>query len=450
MSCSVAATAKSVNDLDTFTHLSVSAAGGGGGGGGGKLRYNGTWEGYPAHCYGGAGGAPGSATGFVGKTGMPGVVIDMGPAPHPAHLLELTAAELAAAVVGGNFDVTVECIPPGANADTAGSSIALSVGGSGFWLWRGLTAGGLATGIRYNADTNQLELVDGGALVLATAALTGSPAAPTMQNWRHGEGRLTVRAWIDAAGGAASLGLAVDVDGAQGSRTVGVNAGGAVDALVSGQAYGRSASSCAPSHARLSTAKTANVVGRVVVLGDSLSAPRTLRRSLAQQLGQRGIVGPIVSLAQGGDTIGNQLTDWQASVHRGAAGVEAVVIGPMGANDIVTGRTAVQMATDRSALVADINAQNPGVPVFMMTNIPGAGHYTPAQQAVWLADRDNVKGTGANPVTGTFTVVDTHVAQMADANLALKVGRGDASDNLHEDDIGCGILAAELVTAGLT
>jgi hypothetical protein len=426
-----------------------AGAGGGGGGGGGVIRYRGLLTGYLPHCYAGASGAAGDATGFPGKGGFSGRVRYMGPTSVASYRVDLTAAECAAAITaGGVLDVSGSALADGGSGINTGAAIS-SQGGGGFWLWRATTAGGVVSGLRYDATNNRLDLVVRGVLELSTAALAPAPAAPTMQNFRTGD-TLHYRFWFDPAGGARSMGIRFAVGGGMGNDTTGVGSGAALAALTAATAIGTSATVWAPTVTYLSGSTAANVAARVLVLGHSMSAPRVLRRSLATHLGRLGVVGPIVSLAQVNDTAAGQMTDYQGSASFGAAAVTDVVIGPLMANNILGGQNAATATAEMQALIDNIAANNASARIWLVDEFPIHGGLTEAQQAIWVTIRQNYAGTGPNPITGVSAgrKITSHVATVGDANFVLRM-RDDSTDNLHPDDIAVGIEAQALVTAGL-
>jgi lysophospholipase L1-like esterase len=163
----------------------------------------------------------------------------------------------------------------------------------------------------------------------------------------------------------------------------------------------------------------------------------------------------IVSFADSGFTIAGQTSQWTSSAQRGRSDIQWLII-QLGVNDIITGRTEVQMTTDMQALIDDINTQNPTAKILLSPMTPCKAIYTGPQYALWLAFNADIAGSGAIPITGSNLIRLSPWASLNDGagNLAALYDGGNGYvDGVHPNDTGRFIQAAAfraaLVAEGL-
>jgi hypothetical protein len=406
--------------------LGVDCGGGGGGGGGDVDIVCGTYYGNDPDVRGGDGGASGGTTGRPGDTGMDGQfsihqlsVL----APNPA--VALTAGELAAAIVAGVLDVSGTFQAPSGMAANLGA-FGNASGSGDFNIFEGTTADG-ALKLRYDGATNQIRLYVRGVNVLTTD--TSNPAAPTFQSWRQGN-LVDWRIWYDPAGGARSMGIRISLRGCLGHDKTGAGSGSALAALSSASAHGYNDTSWSvyPGHETyLNAPKSANVPARGIMLGDSIVAPRAKEPALGSLLGSSGVV---ISLAQGGALVADQLATWQASQYRTANPVWVYI--QIGVNDVAAGTAAATILAGIQALVDDIAANSPSSKIIIGCITPCATYLSAAQDLVRIDVNTGIMGGGGSPITGVDARVDGYLTTMAAAGGALR----NQLDQLHDNFAG--------------
>lgn len=432
-----------------------AGAGGGSAGGGGRVRYwCGTFSGNLPEARGGKGGLSGSATGTVGAAGLYGDVLRLNPQTVSGTATEhvsISAAEMSAAIVAGVLDIGGTFIAgtePGIASASAAEGL-ISKGGGDFTAFEGTSADGRIA-LRYIGRVWRLEVR--GATVLTCATLTTGPAAPTVQPWRIGD-TIAWRIWYDPAGGARSMGIRVAVNNCYGYDTTGAGSGSALAAMTTASALGTISTSALP--------RTANVVGRIVVIGDSLSAPKdnsTPIDGVATGALLGAVTGPVVSLAQsGGQIVGapSQLSVWQASNSRGNAGVLAVII-QVGWNDILSaGKSAATVLADLQTLVNDIATNNPAAKIVICQLPPIRRSSNDAQWTSALDVNIGINNGGGTPITGVHARVTSHAGlagTMSDGN-GCALYPSENNDHSHQSIYGRQLnataMAAGVVAAGV-
>lgn len=260
------------------------------------------------------------------------------------------------------------------------------------------------------------------------------------------------RAWYRPGGGTRSMGIRVDVNGACGYDVTGTASGAALaDAtvtigfhptLTTAATYPYS-SAWAPFTPPGGIAADWPAIG--VFIGDSITQPSLTAIGYAPLvLTAANIVADkrVFTLARSGALIANQLTAWQACVHRGKSYLRFVFI-QCGTNDLIT-RSAAQIRTDLQALVDDINTSTPDA-VIVMNALPPCKGYAPladaGQQTKWAAVNTSIAG-GASPITG----VDDRIS----ANPTFDDGSGflkpayDYGDGLHINNA-AGVVVSQLL-----
>lgn len=353
-------------------------------------------------------------------------------------VVTLSSAEKAALVSGGVFDWSAEW--------TAGNSSACS---NGQYFFEGQNADGPIL-VGYDGANAQIYAVIRGAEVARSASLGGNPAFPTMQHWLATD-RLGCRFRVAPGEGARSILLRFGVNRCFGQDTVGVDAGAAIGALTGTvKSLGTSATTWSVQTAALATAlsatHTANVPARVVVIGDSIAAPRALLSAVGSLLGHTGVCA---SLAQGGAKWADQNATFNASRYKADGGVEVFVIPSLGVNDIIVPRTAVQIATDAQTLITNLKTNNPTAKRILCQINPchkylrglNAGY-----EQVRLDSNANYNGTGANNLTDVDLCITANQLGVGDANGSLQY---QINDDLHLNQIGRGRLAG-YCAAGMT
>jgi len=162
----------------------------------------------------------------------------------------------------------------------------------------------------------------------------------------------------------------------------------------------------------------------------------------------------IVSMADSGYTINQQRDVWLASEQRGRSDIQWVYL-QLGINDITAGRSEAQMSADLTALITDINTENPSAQVFLAPMTPARTIYSAGQYAIWQAVNDDINGTGAIPVTGSnLTRLSATVWNaMNDGSGYLTTPCDSAADGVHPDvhyriDIEAAAIRAALVAGG--
>lgn len=418
-----------------------TSAGGGSGGAGGRvtLMFGSVTLAdalLSVQVWGGKGGAAGASGGFYGNCGLPGEIIYLAAKPGAMgsrhNAVTMTSAELTAAIVSGVLDISGSFVV-GADAGRAVGTVN-ATGGSGFAVFKLDTPDGEAS-LRFNASQFRMDLTVRGSVVLSTVDLNGAVSAgPTMQPFVAGD-RVDWRVWYDPAGGARSMGIRWFVNRCGGLDEVGVASGSSLAAATAGYALSSSTTqgSWGPAPAYISASRAANVVGTVVILGDSICQGRK------NSVGWDGVtpgsrlvlVNQVcVSLAKSGGQFADQTTVWQASPMRGHASVVAVIF-QLGHNDIgVGGLSAAQVTTAAQDLVNDIAANNPAAKIIICKMTPAYSVFTAAQQAIWDTVQDNYNGTGGTPVTGVHARATAHVATMGDDNKSLRF-RAEDNDFSH-------------------
>lgn len=409
-----------------------AGAGGGTGGSGGRVYYYaGTYTGNLPEVNAGGGGAPGDATAFYGHGGMQGELICLNPQTTLGARYTLTASQRTAAIVAGILDVSGSCTV-GSDCGISTGVASTGTGGGDILLFEGTSVDG-AIKLRFNATNFRLDLYVRGVVVLSTAALNAAAAGPTFHPFKAGD-RIDWRIWYDPAGGARSMGIRWFVNHCGGLDTTGAGSGSALAAMTLAYSYG--AGAAASSY--IAQSRAADVVGKVCVLGDSITAPRQASIGIdGMSIGSRfGLATsiPIVSLAKSGGKIPDQTVVWQGSTMRGAAGLAAVVI-TLGHNDVGNGDSVATMAGNLNTLTADIRAQNPAAKIIICKLTPALSALTLATQAAWTGLNTAIGGGGGTPVTNTDAVVSSHQAVMGDVNLSLKM-RCDANDFTHPNFTG--------------
>lgn len=420
-----------------------ASAGAGSGGAGGRLRFDcGTVTLadpiLSIQVRGGESGAGGAVAGSYGNCGEPGEIMYLSGKPSPMATrhsrVNLTAAELAAAIsVGGVLDISGSFIV-GSDAGRATGVANTSTGGSSFALFVLQTADGPAS-LRFNASTFAFDLAVRGGTVISTQDINAiATAAPCMQPFVVGD-QLDWRVRYDPSGGPRSMMIRLFCNRTGGFDEVGVASGAPLAVATSGYAVSSSTtpSSWGPAPSYILATHTANVVGTVAIFGDSIVAVRK------NSIGWDGVsVGSrsgwatqvCISFARQGAQWADQTTAWQASPMRGAAGVVAVVA-QLGHNDINAGSSAAVVTASAQTFFDDVAANNPNAKRIISKLSPSYSvQQSSGHAAIWDAVQANYDGTGGTPVTGVAARATAHVATMGDVNKSLR-SRCEVNDYTH-------------------
>jgi hypothetical protein len=193
-----------------------------------------------------------------------------------------------------------------------------------------------------------------------------------------------------------------------------------------------------------------------IMLGDSTTAayPATVPvASLVYAEADRVKGSPIESLADGGDTIAQQKTLWQANNQRKSVAWVSIQLGLNNMNP-ASSSTAATIA-EYQDLVDTIRADNATCKIIGLTMTPAYENWTdigwtPAgAQARWVALNDAIMGRGASPITGLDASVESHTLALSmdvSGNAALAVAYQNG-DHIHTNTAGRTINAAAIRTA---
>lgn len=435
-----------------------AGAGGGSGGSGGRFRgrFGSVSLADPllsVQAYGGAGGTGGGSGGLPGWCGGKGVIVWLAGAPEPLatrhYRVDYTATELASFVVGGVADVSGTFVV-GADAGTKTALASTSAGCAGFAVSRLDTPDGELS-LRFNPASGGLDLRVRGVVVLSTQDVDLVPSGgATYQPFAIGD-RIDWRYWYDPAGGARSMGIRWFVNRTGGYDEVGVASGAALAAPTAGTAVSASpgAGTSGPAPAYILASRAADVVGTVVMMGDSITAPKgsSFGRdgvSVASRIGWTTQV--CISLSKPGGRYADQQTRWLASPMRGDPGVVAV-IWQLGHNDMGTGGlTEAQVLAAAQDLNDDIAANNPTAKRIVSKMTPSRNAWDDTQWAEHEAIQADYDGSGSIPLVGPHAVAGDHVATMGDANGALRYG-SESVDRTHPEFVGRSLNARSIRAA---
>lgn len=437
-----------------------AGAGGGSGGCGGRFRGRFGWVSLAdpllsVQVFGGAGGAGGGSGGLPGLCGGKGVIAWLAGKPTllaaQHYRVAYTASELATLVVGGVADVSGSFVV-GADQGLKTGLVTTSAGCGGFAISEMQTPDGELS-LRFNASTGGLDLRVRGVVVLSTQDVDlVATGGATFQPFAIGD-RIDYRYWFDPTGvpGSRSMGIRWFCNRTGGYDEVGVASGAALAAPTAGTALSSSpgTGTWGPAPSYILTSRAADVVGTVVMMGDSITAPKgsSFGRdgvSVASRVGWSTQV--CVSLSKPGGRYADQMTRWQASPMRGDPNVVAV-IWQLGHNDMGTGGlTEAQVLAAAQAMNDDIAANNPTAKRIVSKMTPSRSAWDDTQWAEHEAIQADYDGSGSIPLVGPHAVAGAHTTTMGDANGSL-LFFSEGTDHTHPDFTGRSLNARSIRTA---
>ena len=337
----------------------------------------------------------------------------------------------------GNFDLSGVWIPDVATG--SGSDVDLFTVDT--------TAGAIR--LTYEVSTGRMRGYARGTNVLNTAAVATGPPEGTFQNWRAGDhvefrmfyptipiGRYGLRLAVNGCGSA-------DTAGTSTSATLGTPTG----LLIQGRSEVWGAATFGTLTSELGASTTANQPCDIVMLGDSILAPRLLDPAvgalLAPDHARRGRTR-IYTHAQSGakvDGATGQTSKWLVSASRGSSRCKAVVI-QCGVNNVAQGETSSQVLAALKTLIADIRVNNPRSKILLCTMTPGRGYLTSGQLAHHVAINAAItaRQLDCDAMVNTFAV-------LADAQGSM-LSQFDIGDHLHTNLAGR-LQNAETIAAAL-
>lgn len=340
---------------------------------------------------------------------------------------------------GGDVDIATSWIPDFATSAASTDVDVIS-----------LTTPDGALRVTFEASTRRWRCYLRGVNVLNTATIASNPTEPTFQNWLAGD-QIELRFWYRTTyKQTRGYGLRGCVNGCGGGDTIGTPSGSALQAATSGTIQGRihadGSLSAGTIDDALSGSTLVNRACDVVILGDSICAPRIddpavgtlIATNHALRSGRR-----IYSQAQGGakvDGSGGQTEKWQAGPNRGAKRAKAIVI-QCGVNNVAQDQTSTQVIAALIALVQDIRAHNPWATIFLCTLTPARGYLSAPRLAEFNALNTAIRA-GAIPAD---EIVDTFTP-LADG-LGSLLSAYDVGDHLHTNLAGRQQNASTIATA---
>lgn len=193
-----------------------------------------------------------------------------------------------------------------------------------------------------------------------------------------------------------------------------------------------------------------------IMLGDSTTAafPATVPlASLVYGESDRVKGSPIESLADGGDTIAQQKTLWQANNQRKSVAWVTIQVGLNNMNPASSSDAATIAAYQD--LVDTIRADNATCKIIGLTMTPAYENWTDigwtpsGAQARWVALNDAIMNRGGTPITGLDARVESHTLALSmdvSGNAALATAYQNG-DHIHTNTAGRTINAASIRTA---
>jgi lysophospholipase L1-like esterase len=167
----------------------------------------------------------------------------------------------------------------------------------------------------------------------------------------------------------------------------------------------------------------------------------------------------VISQALSGSTITGEQGAFDASVYKGSPHIRAIII-QVGINDILQGASTATFVSRYQALVNDVAAAFPGIPIVGVKLSPCRTYLDlndPGQYAQWLLVNIAIGGGGGTPITGLAAVTSSHVTTMNDGSDHLAAAYclpGSFNDGLHPGQLGrktIGLaIRASLVGIGIT
>ena len=195
-----------------------------------------------------------------------------------------------------------------------------------------------------------------------------------------------------------------------------------------------------------------STIGPAIIVGDSTiadyegqSAPWRLL-----SLTPATVLTNITSIAQAGDTIANQKTDWQAIAEATRTAAKYVIV-QIGLNDLNPAESAATALARYQDLVDTIATDSPTARIYTATMTPCKGRlitiYGEENGATayqkWLDMNTAIAGGGANAITGQYGVITQHTTDLNDGsgNLAAAYEYGGTAPKIHPSEEGRWIVA---------